>query len=121
MKELLLIVDAIIIFLLTVFLVVIFFVILPSMYGVYLRHQFNSEEDYSRLSYLFNGKFWKWVVSKEGLVELFKDSKQRQIVYYNNFRLFNLIWKVLLVILTFRVLVMLFGPNQIFERGMRGF
>lgn len=77
---------------------------------IHLQHQTDSDE-VNGLHYFTNTSFWNWLFSKEGRIDLYQDMKAQETVYYNNFKLFHLLWKCLLVLFTFRVLVMLFGPT----------
>lgn len=87
------------------------FKILPKMYRLYLSIQQNTEIEHIEMngSFLTSGSFWAWLFSKSGQVDIYQDIQKQRIVYYNNFRLFNLFWKSSVILLTFRVLLMFFG------------
>lgn len=87
------------------------FKILPRMHRLYLSIQQGVELDQVNVSgsFLTSGSFWAWLFSKNGQVDIYQDMQKQKIVYYNNFRLFNLLWKLSVIILTFRVLLMFFG------------
>lgn len=87
------------------------FKILPRMYRLYLSIQQKVELDDVVIenSFLTSGAFWSWLFSKNGQVDIYQDMQRQKIVYYNNFRLFNILWKLSVILLTFRVLLMFFG------------
>lgn len=112
MKELLAYTDYVLVVLFLILLGLLLFRILPRTYKTYFRiSKEEIPEHVKGLSYFSDMAFWQWLFSKKGRVDLYQDYQQQETLYYNNFTIFNMVWKLALVLLTFRVLVMLFGPT----------
>ena len=113
MKELLIYTDYVLVFLFICISLLLLLRIIPRTYRFYRRLKFQQDsEKVKSFGYFTDSSFWAWLLSKEGRVDIYKDVLQQKTVYYNNFKLFNILWKITLVVFTFRVLVMLFGPTS---------
>lgn len=116
MKELLLWTDIAIFILLGGIILLLLFRILPRTYRFF--QEVKNGLEVSGFGYATDNSFWKWLLSKEGRIELYRDAKQQQTLYYNNFKFFNILWKLAVVLITFRILVFFFGPDEPrFKRG----
>ena len=111
MQELLFIIDYVLVFLFVGLIVTIVFQILPHAYRLFKQSIGETNSDrYSSYGYFSDGEFWQWMQQKENWAMMYKNARDHKEVYYNNFKFFQIIWKVMVVLLTFRVLVMFFGP-----------
>lgn len=79
------------------------FQIIPKINRV--RAKLYPQENHSFVSTM------QWFTSKKGFSEFLIDKKKYPILHRNSFFVFNLCWKILVVLLTFRVLVVFFAQD----------